>query len=431
MVKTRCLYDELPYAMHFTAKVLAVGQVDANGCYEVVLDETLFFPEQGGQTPDRGELYLVDEATEPRDAADASVSRDEEADVANDAKITSGVCMPSAYVPEGEGIDVIDVQIRDGVIYHTVRGLLAIGAIVRGRIDWAYRFSNMQQHTGEHIFSGTVDAWYGYSNVGFHLSDSEVTMDFDGVLDEAQIEAIEARCNEIIVENLPVEARYPSEEELAQLAYRSKKELAGAVRIVTIPGVDVCACCAPHVSHTGEIGLLKAMQVQNYKGGVRIHILCGYRAIAAFREKNALVAKMMHLLSASEEELPLQIARLQKENKDLSYQLMQLGEQMLLQQADAIDDAQEDVLLFAQNVDMRAVRHVVNDLMERHSGICAVFSETKPGSYAYIIGSSSRDCRDAAATLRTALGARGGGTERMVQGSVDASEDAIRGALGK
>ena len=268
MEKTKCLYDKFPYETEFDANVLAVKALkEAQDRYEVILDQTLFFPEQGGQTPDQGWLSV------------------------------------------GHGLrpatkcEVLDVQIRDGVIVHVIEQKLEPGDQVHGQIDWDYRFSNMQQHTGEHIFSGIVHSTFGYENVGFHLSDSVVTMDFDGVLSPEDVTAIETRVNQVIADDLVLEIAFPTPQMLESMEYRSKKELEGQVRIVTIPGVDVCACCAPHVRRTGEVGGLKVMHVQNYKGGVRISILCGFRALDAFRQKTKTVDEMMGLLSSSEEEL--------------------------------------------------------------------------------------------------------------------------------
>lgn len=209
MQPTRCLYDEKPYEVEFEAQVLSCEKGEKG--YQVILDQTQFFPEQGGQTPDQGSLHLKKPKTEENN------------------------------------VRVLDVQITDGIIIHTTDAPLEEESRVVGSVDWDYRFSNMQQHTGEHIFSGLVHEKYGYNNVGFHLSDSVVTMDFDGTLDKTQVKELERKANQVIYANLPVEVSYPTKEELAALEYRSKKELEGQVRIVTIPGVDVCACCAPHV----------------------------------------------------------------------------------------------------------------------------------------------------------------------------------------
>lgn len=386
MEKTNCLYDKFPYETEFDANVLAVKALEDEERYEVVLDQTLFFPEQGGQTPDQGWLYLG-----------------------------------HGLRPETK-CQVLDVQIHDGVIVHVIDQKLKPGDKVHGQIDWDDRFSNMQQHTGEHIFSGIVHNTYGFENVGFHLSDSVVTMDFDGLLSLEDVTAIETRVNQVIADDLVLEITFPTPQMLETMEYRSKKELEGQVRIVTIPGVDICACCAPHVRRTGEVGGLKVMHVQNYKGGVRISILCGFRALDAFRQKAKTVDEMMGLLSSSEEELGSHIKRLQTERQNLAYALRQAQEKILMQEVKDLDTDAEDVVLFADACDSKAIRNIVNDMVKVHAGYCAIFAGSDEKGYQFIVGSRTKDCRQEAAYLRETFDAKCGGGAQMVQGSVRAEK---------
>lgn len=393
MQPTRCLYDEKPYEVEFEAQVLSCEKGEKG--YQVILDQTQFFPEQGGQTPDQGSLRLKKTKTEENN------------------------------------VRVLDVQIADGIIIHTTDAPFEEGSRVVGSVDWDYRFSNMQQHTGEHIFSGLVHEKYGYDNVGFHLSDSVVTMDFDGILDKTQVKELERKANQVIYANLPVEVSYPTKEELAALEYRSKKELEGQVRIVTIPGVDVCACCAPHVRHTGEIGQLKVMQLQNYKGGVRLSILCGYRALEAFSEKKDTVEKMMHLLSSSEEDLESGIKRLQTENQETNYRLRKTMEQLLLCQVKGLDETEENPILFVGDCNAKAMRDVVNEMVKTHPGYCGIFAGNDQTGYRFIVGSATKDCSQLAALMREQLGVRGGGGAQMIQGSANADRETLENFFGE
>ena len=148
----------------------------------------------------------------------------------------------------------------------------------------AIDFSNMQQHSGEHLVSGIVHRLYGFDNVGFHLSSNEVTMDYSGVIPEDGLLLIEEEANRAVWSNIPSVVRFTGPEERKDLSYRSKLDLEGTVRIVTYPGVDSCACCAPHVRRTGEIGLIKISGMINWKGGVRMSIVCGDRALRQMQE---------------------------------------------------------------------------------------------------------------------------------------------------
>lgn len=379
IAKTVRLYDQGAYATEFEAEVLACEEVEKKEkkVYQVWLDQTLFFPEEGGQSPDMGTI---------------------------------------------DGIKVLDVQIKDEVITHTLAAPLAVGTMVKGVVDWKHRFYNMQQHSGEHIFSGIVHNRFGYDNVGFHLSDSIVTMDFNGVITAEDIEEIETEVNQAIIENIPVEVSYPTKEELKVLEYRSKIEIEGQVRIVTIPGYDVCACCAPHVRRTGEIGMLKVMNVQSYKGGVRISILCGFRALEAFRQKADIITELMAQFSTNQEALVENVTKLKNTNQTMKNQLASAKQELMEYKVAAIPEDSENAILFESDLDTPVVRNVVNGLVEKFTGICAVFVGNDESGYQFIVGSKNKDCRAIAAALREKLSARGGGSDKMIQGSVAASQ---------
>lgn len=379
---TKKLYYEDAYATEFDARVISCEEMAGEEkLYQVILDATLFFPEEGGQSPDKGVL---------------------------------------------DGANVVDVQIKNGIIIHTVDKALEVGASVHGTLDWKHRFSNMQQHSGEHIFSGIVKRLYDYNNVGFHLSDNIVTMDFDGVLTDEDVEKIEYLVNEAIVQDLPVTVSYPDKEELARMNYRSKIEIEGQVRIVTIEGVDVCACCAPHVRKTGEIGMLKVMSVQKHRGGVRLSMLCGFRALQAFREKAVIITELMDSLTVSQELLPERVEKLKASNQDYKYRLAVAKQRLLGAKIEDIPKEQEDVILFEQDIENTVMRNAVNELTAKRNGICGIFVGSDESGYQFIIGSAGRDCTKAAAVFREQTGAKCGGKKEMIQGSVQQSEAVLR-----
>lgn len=377
--KTIRLYDADAYQTEFEATVLACEEVEKKDgrVYQVWLDQTLFFPEEGGQSPDIGTI---------------------------------------------DGVEVLDVQIKNDVITHILAEPLTVGAMVKGVVDWQHRFYNMQQHSGEHIFSGIVHNRFGYDNVGFHLSDSIVTMDFNGVITPEEITEIEEKVNQAIIENIPVEVSYPSKEELKELDYRSKIEIEGQVRIVTIPGYDVCACCAPHVRRTGEIGSLKVMNVQSYKGGVRVSILCGFRALDAFRQKADIITELMAEFSTSQEAIIDNVKKLKGANQTMKNQLAAAKQELMEYKVSAIPEDSENAILFEADLETPVVRGVVNGLVEKFAGISAVFVGNDENGYQFIVGSKNKDCRQIAATLREKLSARGGGSDKMIQGSVAATQ---------
>ena len=265
---TEKLFYKDSYTREFQARVLSC--TECKGSYQAVLTRTAFFPEGGGQSADTGFFYTED----------------------------------------GREIPVTDVQEKDGIVFHYITSPVKAGEKIKGKLDFEERFSKMQQHTGEHIISGLVNRHFGYHNVGFHLGTEEVTMDYDGILTQEDLEQIEMEANQAVAENIPVVVLYPSEEELKNITYRSKIEIEGQVRIVQIPGYDSCACCAPHVKETGSIGLIKIVGAIHYKGGMRVSMLCGFRALSDYRMKERNVVKISNLLSAKQEDTAQAVERL-------------------------------------------------------------------------------------------------------------------------
>ena len=276
---------------------------------------------------------------------------------------------------------------------------------------------------------GLVHKKFGFDDVGLHLSDQIVTMDFNGVLSAEDIADIEYEVNEAIARNVDIIVSFPSKEELTDMEYRSKIEIDGQVRIVTVTGYDVCACCAPHVRKTGEIGGLKVMSVQNYKGGVRVSILCGFRMLEAFREKSKIINDLTNFLTTGQENLVDTVTKLKNNNQTLSSQLASAKQALLEQKLSDIPASEKDVIIFENGIDTKIVRNVINKLMEEHDGICALFVGDDSSGYNYVIGSKTVDCKEIANCLREKLGAKGGGNSQMIQGSVNAAQDAITECL--
>jgi len=256
-----------------------------------------------------------------------------------------------------------------------------------------------------------------------------VTMDFDKPLTEEQLKEMEWAINEAIVANVEIKTGYPSKEELDALEYRSKIEIDGAVRIVEIPGYDVCACCAPHVHRTGEIGMFKIQNVQNYKGGIRISFLCGFRALEEYRKKSEIITELSGMLTTNQDNITEHVNKLKTQVQSLKTQLSNAKQALMESKIAEIPAEQKNVLLFEKDIDTPVMRTVVNKLVENHDGICGVFVGTDETGYNFIIGSKTIDCREIATKLREELNARGGGKAPMIQGSVEADKNTIVSVL--
>ena len=383
-MSTTRLFDQDAYLGEFEATV--ERSVCEGGMYRVLLDQTAFFPEGGGQPADEGTL---------------------------------------------DGIFVTDVQEIDGEIWHTVEAPLEPGKTVVGKIDFEKRFSNMQNHCGEHIVSGIVHRIYGFNNVGFHMGSDVITVDFDGVLTEEQLYDVEQEANEAVLRNVPVTISYPSKEELETMDYRSKKELTGLVRIVEIPGGDICACCGIHVETTGEVGLIKLRTMINYKGGVRISMLCGRRALMDYRERLKDEIRISNLLSAKLALVPDAVEKMKNESQEKDLALGRLWQQLLEKKAESYPESTEVLAVFEEGLSPVQLRQLATMLYEKGKGkIVGVFSGNEDEQvYQYALGSSQADMRKLSKAMNGALNGRGGGSNLMAQGTFKAAESAIRETL--
>ena len=381
---TRKLFYQDSYIKEFTATVLACDPTSEG--FEVVLDQTAFFPEGGGQYGDTGSLGS-----------------------------------------KGEVYEVMDVQEREGVIYHCTNEPLLVDNTVTGKLNWDERFMKMQQHTGEHIVSGLVNQMFGYKNVGFHLGSEDCTMDFGKEMTKEQLRELEQKANDVIVANLEVTASYPRPEEAKTIDYRSKIEIDTDLRIVIIPGCDVCACCAPHVGRTGEVGVLKFTQAIRYKGGIRVHMLCGFRALEDYRQKEASVKTISNLLSVPEENVVLGVEHLQEEVTSRKHALQEAQMEILKFKVADIPVAQKIVCFCEKGLEGDLPRHLVNLVLAQEGReFCAVFYGAEDSGCRYVFGSKTMDLRPLAKELNQAFSGRGGGKAEMVQGFVQEKMDRMK-----
>ena len=394
------LYYREPYAREFDARVTSCTAADEG--FAIELDQTAFYPTGGGQPGDRGTLTV------------------------------------------GSGEDALVVRVREaipgkgtGEVIHLVDATLPVGASVHGSLDWTWRRDNMEAHTGEHIVSGIVHALFGYNNVGFHMGERCIEVDFDGVLTPEDVLDVERRANAAVREDVRVEALLPSPDELASLDYRSKKDHEGQIRVVRIAGVDSCACCGTHVSATGQVGLIKVLRITTKKQRTRLELLCGRRAFEACEEAMAALRETSNFLTVADEEVPDAVRRLAAEKDDLKHQLKQAGHAQIEQFVATLAPESSLAVCFLPGLDVDDLRYLCECVLERTPAtICAGLSpvEGDGSRLAYVMASSGADLRAACKELNARLGGRGGGKPQMVQGSWttthEAAEAAIREVLG-
>lgn len=373
---TEKLYYKDAYIKDFCTNVLQCEKCDKG--FKIVLDATAFFPEAGGQPCDIG---TIGEAT------------------------------------------VFDVQIdKDEIVYHYTDKPLEIGQKVECKLDFDRRFSYMQNHTGEHIVSGIANRLFGCQNVGFHLSDEFATVDFDVVLTREQIDQIEVLANEAVWKNYAVNCFFPDDEQLKNINYRSKKELEGAIRLVDIENTDMCACCAPHVAKTGEIGFIKLLDFERMRSGIRIVMKCGSYALEDYQNKYANIREISALLS-SKQEIAAQAVKELLEKLNAEQQKNTLLKKRYIDRL--IDSANADnPVIFEDELDMKELQLLADGLHKKFGVLSAAFSVCEGGHH-FAMCCDDGLLQEFFARFKSQFTVKGGGRNGMVQGTVNSDKVSI------
>lgn len=367
------LYEKDSYCSEFEAVVISC---EKNGeYYETVLDQTAFFPEGGGQKPDSGEI---------------------------------------------NGVKVTDVQIKDGVIFHTTEQAFEKGETVVSKVDWALRFSRMQSHCGEHIVSGIVYNLFGYSNVGFHMSETVMTVDFSGALTREDIEKIELEANLAIYKNLPVTVSFPTKEEADKLEYRSKLELEEGIRLVTVEGVDCCACCAPHPARTGEIGVVKILDFQAHKGGTRIEMVAGINAFYDYVKLHNSTKNIMGILSAARENVKDAVEKQSALVSELKAENAKCLKKLAFSELEPVS-INGSVYALSEGYSYDELRHCSNLIVEKGCRLCVLLSKTEEDGYIYVVSSEIENTVEFVKKLNSTFNGKGGGKPGYAQGKLSVS----------
>lgn len=370
------LYYKDNYLKEFEAKV--VECIEENEKVKVVLSQTAFYPEGGGQLADVG---MIDD------------------------------------------IKVIDVQEENGKIYHIVEKNIEKGKTVKGKIDFEKRFSNMQHHTGEHIVSGIIHQKYNADNIGFHMGKDIVTVDFNVQITKEQLKEVEKIANEAIYKNIDVQIIMSNKEQLKDVDYRSKKDLEGDIRIVKIPGYDICACCGIHVAKTGEIGIIKILSSEKYKKGTRIYMICGQKAIENYTELYESVNDISTLLSVKHNEVVEAVKNLKLELQRANIKNVELQNKLNTEKIKNIEK-QKNIIFFEENIPAKEMKNLLNKLKEKAEDVVVLFS-VENNTCRYMIESEKIDVTPIGKNINEKFNGRGGGKKNFVQGQIYGNKNEI------
>lgn len=391
---TEKLYDLNSYVTECNAEVLSCEKAKKNGIegFAVSLSQTCFFPEGGGQPADIG-------------------------------TITAG----------NESVRVLYTYEQGEDIFHLCDKPLEVGIQVHAAIDFAPRFANMQIHSGEHILSGVILKEMGLHNVGFHMGHEFNTIDLDGEITPQQARELETKVNAIICENRPVFVSYPDKETLPTIPLRKKPEVE-KLRVVEVKDCDWCGCCGTHVAHTGEIGLLKILDVQRYKGGTRVTFLCGAAALADCADKCQSLKNICVSLSCKPQEAFSNVEKLKAELAEKKQaltaknrQLFSLLAKQLCENAEAFGS---DNLVFLMDNSLSAddLKAFAAQIAANEKTVGALFSHQNDTISYALCRAKDADCdlRALSQHLNKSLNGKGGGNQELCCGKLPAhSEEEI------
>ena len=376
-METKQLFYVNSHISRFSARVLSCEETGKG--FAVILDQTAFYPEGGGQAADTGTLGTA---------------------------------------------RVLDVREQGEAIVHFCDSVLPVDTTVEGVIDYCFRFDRMQQHTGEHIVSGLINARYGYHNTGFHMGTESTTIDFDGVIPAEDLPAIELQANEAVWKNLAVNCWIPSPEELPGVTYRTKRALPWPVRIVQVPGYDSCACCGTHVTHTGEVGLIKLLSASPFRGGTRMEMACGKRALAILNSAYDQNRQVSQAFSAKMQETGEAARKMNELLAAQKYRISGLEKQIFAGIANGYAGS-GNILHFEEGLDSTGIRELADAIAEKCGGTASVFSGSDEEGFAFCLITREGDLRPLGKEMTKALNGRGGGKPNCQQGRVQAEKAAI------
>ena len=366
------MYYKDAYKKEMKARVVD-SFVGEDGKIRIELDDTCFYPEGGGQPSDIGFI--------------------------NDVACTH-------------------VKEENGKIYHIVDKEFNIDEEVVLKIDFMNRYENMKHHTAEHIVSGLVNSIFGADNVGFHMGRDFVTMDFNIELSKENIREIENKANQIVAKNITVVSEIVTPKEAEKFEYRSKKEIKGDIRLVNIPGVDLCACCGVHVERTGEIGLIKLLYQEKYKVGSRVYMICGMKAIEEFNKEYDILEKLSEMLSSPFENIYDRVDDLKTEMEYLKIQNRYLKSDLF--EVEIKDMNNEDVnIVIKEDVDSNTLKNMIEILDKKDAHESVILSRVEnTDEIKYIIKSKTESARTLCLALNERFSGKGGGNFTLTQGTI-------------
>lgn len=392
---TKKLYHADQYRHTFSSRV--VESLEMDGRPGIILEQTAFYPTAGGQPHDLGTL---------------------------------------------NNVAVVDVIEDDNhqILHFLEKSLREFR--VEGQINWERRFDHMQQHTGQHLLSQACIKICAAETVSFHLGEESSTIDIaTAELDVATVKSVEDFANQIIYENREVRAHIVDKDDVHRFPIRKLPTVEENIRIIEIKDLDYSPCGGTHCSRTGEIGMIKIKRVEKYKGGTRIHFVCGKRALREYQQKTEILEDLSEVMSSGEPELPQNIRKLQEEAKMLRRKYNHLTTQLLDYEAKTLVNEREkrgDIYVLKkifEDRDPKELKILAARILENCSDTVLLFGSKTAGKASLLFLRSEELTYNMGQLMQTAcafINGRGGGQLHQAQGggsAVEKLEEALQTAF--
>ncbi len=391
---TKKLYLENAYRRTCSAEV--IRQTETDGKPAVILNRTVFYPASGGQPHDSGTINKV---------AVIDVFEDENQQI----------------------IHMLEIALKD-------RRVVC-------ELNWERRFDHMQQHTGQHVLSQAFLKACDADTLSFHLGEQSATIDLNrsGLTDES-ITTVEQLANRIIFENREIIGHVVRQNDLNQFPVRGLPAVNENIRILEIKDFDYSPCGGTHCLTTGEIGIIKIRRIENYKGGTRIHFVCGFRALQDYLEKSEILKRLSKALSCAEYDLPQNTQKMKDDLKSIRAEHDHLKKRVLDYEADVLyseSKRQGEIHLITgvfEDRHQKEVKLLAKKILEKYPSTVILFGVKAAGKAQLLFQRAEDLTFDMDRLMQTACAAidgHGGGQPRQAQGggpAVENLEDALQGA---
>lgn len=363
----------------FEASILKQA-IAEDGRKYIVLDNTAFYPTGGGQPHDTG--YLND-------------------------------------------VVVVDVEKEDGDIRHYVLSFLPEDTkTVHGKLDWERRFDHMQQHAGQHILTASFVELFNYQTVSFHLGQETVTIDLDtSELTEEELQAVEKRANDIILDNRPIETKWITEEELSKYPLRKAIQVTGEIRLVIIPKFDYNGCGGTHPTTTGGVQAIKILSTEKQKNKTRVHFVCGMRVVHELGWRKKELSEAAKLANAPEKETAGAVQKLLDTQKSLEKKCTQAEKQLLSYEAKELAMENPTVPIITKafvNRSIQELQQLARAIVKLAPGNTILFV-SKDREQVQFVAAKGKDTeqvsmKDVSNAVFSVIDGNGGGNDTFVQG---------------